>query len=110
MVYSSRRRHTRCALVTGVQTCALPICRWQVGHEELGCPLWGLSTGRADLSPLAGRLEAIPGCISGTELHRVDAPPWLPEHFVRTPRHSQFDARTGRSPAGVRMADSLGWA
>src|SRR3546814_5715798 len=26
---SSRRRHTRCALVSGVQTCALPIC---------GCP------------------------------------------------------------------------
>src|SRR3546814_191044 len=26
---SSRRRHTRCALWTGVQTCALPICpRW----------------------------------------------------------------------------------
>src|SRR3546814_11697519 len=25
--FSSRRRHTRCALVTGVQTCALPI--WQ---------------------------------------------------------------------------------
>src|SRR3546814_8207094 len=30
--FSSRRRHTRCALVTGVQTCALPICwpiRWR---------------------------------------------------------------------------------
>src|SRR3546814_7611769 len=26
--FSSRRRHTRCALVTGVQTCALPICRF----------------------------------------------------------------------------------
>src|SRR3546814_7494908 len=24
-VFSSRRRHTRCSLVTGVQTCALPI-------------------------------------------------------------------------------------
>src|SRR3546814_4234289 len=24
---SSRRRHTRCALVTGVQTCALPVMR-----------------------------------------------------------------------------------
>src|SRR3546814_4272387 len=24
--FSSRRRHTRCALVTGVQTCARPIC------------------------------------------------------------------------------------
>src|SRR3546814_7577166 len=26
--FSSRRRHTRCALVTGVQTCALPILRF----------------------------------------------------------------------------------
>src|SRR3546814_5099534 len=26
--FSSRRRHTSCALVTGVQTCALPISRW----------------------------------------------------------------------------------
>src|SRR3546814_10198642 len=25
--FSSRRRHTRCALVTGVQTCALPILK-----------------------------------------------------------------------------------
>src|SRR3546814_5159734 len=31
--FSSRRRHTRCALVTGVQTCALPICQtttWKI--------------------------------------------------------------------------------
>src|SRR3546814_8475191 len=29
--FSSRRRHTRCALVTGVQTCALPIFSfWKV--------------------------------------------------------------------------------
>src|SRR3546814_5767992 len=27
--FSSRRRHTRCALVTGVQTCALPIS-WRI--------------------------------------------------------------------------------
>src|SRR3546814_15248021 len=31
--FSSRRRHTRCALVTGVQTCALPICR-KPGYGE----------------------------------------------------------------------------
>src|SRR3546814_10656912 len=33
---SSRRRHTRCALVTGVQTCALPIyakCLCRIGGE-----------------------------------------------------------------------------
>src|SRR3546814_8889300 len=28
--FSSRRRHTRCALVTGVQTCALPIYRRRI--------------------------------------------------------------------------------
>src|SRR3546814_499478 len=32
--FSSRRRHTRCALVTGVQTCALPIFRGDLhGHD-----------------------------------------------------------------------------
>src|SRR3546814_20443038 len=32
--FSSRRRHTRCALVTGVQTCALPICRREIAPFE----------------------------------------------------------------------------
>src|SRR3546814_9034132 len=32
--YSSRRRHTRCALVTGVQTCALPISLWEFKTGE----------------------------------------------------------------------------
>src|SRR3546814_18036791 len=27
VLFASRRRHTRCALVTGVQTCALPISK-----------------------------------------------------------------------------------
>src|SRR3546814_8280385 len=31
--FSSRRRHTRCALVTGVQTCALPIYVWPSGGQ-----------------------------------------------------------------------------
>src|SRR3546814_4626043 len=35
--FSSRRRHTRCALVTGVQTCALPIL-------ELGAEIYGFDT------------------------------------------------------------------
>src|SRR3546814_6843989 len=32
--FSSRRRHTRCALVTGVQTCALPIYLQLERHME----------------------------------------------------------------------------
>src|SRR3546814_2316934 len=43
--FSSRRRHTRCALVTGVQTCALPIYRLRrpafAGADGLGCPAQG---------------------------------------------------------------------
>src|SRR3546814_3908303 len=37
--FSSRRRHTRCALVTGVQTCALPICRVGRGDKKSVCLL-----------------------------------------------------------------------
>src|SRR3546814_4561743 len=37
--FSSRRRHTRCALVTGVQTCALPI--YDVAYALAGCILHG---------------------------------------------------------------------
>src|SRR3546814_3688806 len=34
--FSSRRRHTRCALVTGVQTCALPIfVAFDIRHRVL---------------------------------------------------------------------------
>src|SRR3546814_20332122 len=32
--FSSRRRHTRCALVTGVQTCALPIYGFSLRFES----------------------------------------------------------------------------
>src|SRR3546814_2139792 len=41
--FSSRRRHTRCALVTGVQTCALPISRGSSGSagNPSGFPLRG---------------------------------------------------------------------
>src|SRR3546814_6838394 len=38
--FSSRRRHTRCALVTGVQTCALPISPPGLARDNLN-----LSTG-----------------------------------------------------------------
>src|SRR3546814_11468560 len=36
--FSSKRRHTRCALVTGVQTCALPIYRG-IGRSGGEAPL-----------------------------------------------------------------------
>src|SRR3546814_2338128 len=54
--FSSRRRHTSCALVTGVQTCALPISeverlradRRQLSHD--------LRTARVEIEQLRGQV------------------------------------------------------
>src|SRR3546814_10798718 len=48
--FSSRRRHTRCALVTGVQTCALPIS--QIPAEGLPAILYSTATAIGYVFPL----------------------------------------------------------
>src|SRR3546814_6006422 len=56
--FSSRRRHTRCALVTGVQTCALPIsdgssAEWVATFEIFAAALERhLKAEESDLIPL----------------------------------------------------------
>src|SRR3546814_26762 len=61
---SSRRRHTRCALVTGVQTCALPICYRRYRPEVLTrkSVLQAVETGLAELTDETG---IAPECIPG---------------------------------------------
>src|SRR3546814_16215902 len=55
--FSSRRRHTRCALVTGVQTCALPICFPYADVEELTGRILVVADGdKAKADALATRL------------------------------------------------------
>src|SRR3546814_3063652 len=44
--FSSRRRHTRCALVTGVQTCALPICAPHPYPGAVAATHWPPAIGR----------------------------------------------------------------
>src|SRR3546814_8335488 len=59
--FSSRRRHTRCALVTGVQTCALPICVSLMGtdisrhapHRRVRAGLAQVLEGRQVFGPLS---------------------------------------------------------
>src|SRR3546814_2664461 len=51
--FSSRRRHTRCALVTGVQTCALPISFPRLRRSGLR---------RSPLRKAARRRAAPPSC------------------------------------------------
>src|SRR3546814_2509913 len=53
--FSSRRRHTRCALVTGVQTCALPIF---ITYQYWTSTLPQVTAHRARTSPMNPRLHA----------------------------------------------------
>src|SRR3546814_1010791 len=71
--FSSRRRHTRCALVTGVQTCALPIYR----PNEVDCFELISQTEAEDMARRLAAEEGIFGGISsagalvGSEERRV---------------------------------------
>src|SRR3546814_8909337 len=72
--FSSRRRHTRCALVTGVQTCALPIFAGEL-----------VDPGGKDLAPRRAELEA--GFAQRRPHHVLER-----AHLVqnRTPRHQEI--------------------
>src|SRR3546814_8748832 len=52
--FSSRRRHTRCALVTGVQTCALPILASDaiVAIQDMGAA--GLTSSSVEMASKGG--------------------------------------------------------
>src|SRR3546814_20042160 len=65
--FSSRRRHTRCALVTGVQTCALPISDgWRLPPEAAAIQHPAYTEGRFEVQDAASQyasaaLDAAPG-------------------------------------------------
>src|SRR3546814_2155312 len=67
--FSSRRRHTRCALVTGVQTCALPI----LGETPAAADAPAADTPAADL-PAPGP----PATPAGPARRTAPLPGWLP--------------------------------
>src|SRR3546814_10084892 len=64
--FASRRRHTRCALVTGVQTCALPILAFMLAAMREP-----LVARRPDVHHLAP-LELEQNVVLGVEMKRRD--------------------------------------
>src|SRR3546814_6978623 len=75
--FSSRRRHTRCALVTGVQTCALPICNWSFTNLHraalAGAQFDGVRLREADLGAITAAGIVLTGCdLSGADLDQAD--------------------------------------
>src|SRR3546814_5310739 len=62
--FSSRRRHTRCALVTGVQTCALPIFPGAIIVTILLVTAAGIALGVSE----AGGIVSLPPSMAPTFL------------------------------------------
>src|SRR3546814_5735910 len=71
--FSSRRRHTRCALVTGVQTCALPI--YSNGYGIMPSPNLIAST-------LARRTTDTAICVMGNSLALYNPPTRVAEELA----------------------------
>src|SRR3546814_20898181 len=93
--FSSRRRHTRCALVTGVQTCALPIfAAGRGGHPLRTEHAFIARRSAAPRDELTHQVEVV-GLV---DIDR--GPPILRRHDVRrnpgTP--TEMRARVGHSP------------
>src|SRR3546814_5575917 len=65
--FSSRRRHTRCALVTGVQTCALPISSWASGGKVA-------KVDRVEWISMPDHQTAVNALVAG-EIDILEAPP-----------------------------------
>src|SRR3546814_4689714 len=74
--FSSRRRHTRCALVTGVQTCALPIYRLMsaLGVRNLAGLNRKVLDAAAAGEPIRDPLKMQPDDL----FDAADAPPFVP--------------------------------
>src|SRR3546814_7110526 len=71
-VFESRRRHTRCALVTGVQTCALPISE-RLGEKHVcqAQPSVGRRVASIETDGLLEVLDGAPHSGSGEAGHLV---------------------------------------
>src|SRR3546814_3810523 len=66
--FSSRRRHTRCALVTGVQTCALPICEAGGAPVKCGVPVCDFAAGLYGAFSVVAALRTAQATLQGTHV------------------------------------------
>src|SRR3546814_8697677 len=100
--FSSRRRHTICALVTGVQTCALPICVNRTGVPNTPLPFTPLP-----VTPCPPRLRSAGGCSRACTIAFNPASPRIASPPTRHAAHPYTaPARwlpTGRAPCRDRV-------
>src|SRR3546814_10830660 len=91
--FSSRRRHTRCALVTGVQTCALPILAVSDGRQVVRTD----ARGRYALPMLAGQTIFVIQPVGWTAPGGADG---QPAFWFQQPLPASSGLRHGGLPVG----------
>src|SRR3546814_20907508 len=98
LCFSSRRRHTRCALVTGVQTCALPISGGRVRLARLpgGAVRLRVPAPGTRLSP-SGPIQPVRRLRTRSEERRVGKEcvstcrsRWSPYHYKKKEHNNQL--------------------
>src|SRR3546814_20705613 len=110
--FSSRRRHTRCALVTGVQTCALPISMMDARGWEIFFDLFRqldeLHPGPQTTALLSAMADHLPATVEADPMFVVSGLSSLLPHnatlvgrianpLVEAQRARLADLRTGTS-------------
>src|SRR3546814_8169362 len=87
--FSSRRRHTRCALVTGVQTCALPI---YPGEAALICAALSRVAGERFFLVMLERNRARQTLRATVEAIPVETPEDARDYILHHPRVLALEA------------------
>src|SRR3546814_6008142 len=102
--FASRRLHTRCALVTGVQTCALPILPIRLPSSATTAPgrhsRHRCGTGKTAAS--CGRSEERR---VGNECVSTCRSRWSPYHYNTTPLEIPLMSHTHHTHHGCRLTD-----
>src|SRR3546814_7262937 len=97
--FSSRRRHTRCALVTGVQTCALPIYAKFMKHDVVDAAQWNTVLDAATAA--WGRLDVLVN--NAGIAHLADLEQQTPQVWQRTLDINLNGVMLGTQAAIARM-------
>src|SRR3546814_13302075 len=77
--FSIRRRHTRCALVTGVQTCALPISVRFVGDRVAAVAAESVDAAEEALGLIEVEYEPLPAVFDPLEAMQAGEPRLHPD-------------------------------
>src|SRR3546814_10183298 len=114
--FSSRRRHTRCALVTGVQTCALPISSGVSPAERHFCKHCGSALYLYDsrwpelVHPLASAIDTpLPPAPESVYIMLESKPAWvkLPAEAKRADCYAEYPEESLRSEEHTSELQSL---